>query len=116
MVCWSSAAMPIPVSRTAKRNSRGLSEALRLRLSQLCVESQLSEAENTVHGCPDLVAHVGEKFALGAARRLRFILGVLQFRRPPQHLQLKPLSDRFDGGLSTGDLPYFLVPMDAEFN
>jgi hypothetical protein len=45
-------------------------EALGLRRRQRAVERQLGHADDAVHRRADLVAHVGEEFALGAGRRL----------------------------------------------
>ena len=45
-------------------------------------ESQLGHAENAVHRRPDLVAHVGQEFALGPVGLAGLALGLFQFGRP----------------------------------
>ena len=43
-----------------------------------CVQQQSRHADDAVHGRADLVTHRGQKVRLGAARRLRRVLGLLQ--------------------------------------
>jgi hypothetical protein len=34
---------------------------------EFSVQNQIRHAQDAIHGCPDLVTHIGEKKALGAA-------------------------------------------------
>ena len=49
-----------------------------LLAGELGVERQLGHPDDPVHRRPDLVAHVGEELALGAARRFGRLLGLAQ--------------------------------------
>jgi hypothetical protein len=66
-------------------------------------EEQLAEAEDRRHGRPDLVAHVREELALGAARALRVLLRLLE--GTPRCLELLgPLSDPVvESGVEVGE-------------
>ena len=44
------------------------------------IQQQLGQADDAVHRRPQLMAHVGEKFALGAVGRFRRYFGLLQLR------------------------------------
>ena len=48
-------------------------EVIALLRRQLGVEGELCHADDAVHGCADLVAHVGEELALGPARFHRLV-------------------------------------------
>ena len=63
--------------RVGRGPHRGQAVALIGR--ELAVEHQVGHADDAVHRRPDLVAHVGEKLALGAARLHRPVAGDDQF-------------------------------------
>ena len=50
-------------------------DVIALLLVQLGLEHQVAHAQDGVHGRADLVAHVGQKIALGPGRLLRQLLG-----------------------------------------
>ena len=56
---------------------------LRLLLIQRRVQQQLSQTQHGVHGRTQLVAHIGEEFALGAVGRFRREFGSLQLLSCP---------------------------------
>ena len=68
----------IPKQRIGRIADRG--GELGLLLIERRVQQQLRQADHAVHGRPQLVAHVGEKFALGAVGRFRRYFGLLQLR------------------------------------
>ena len=44
---------------------------------QFAIQHQLDHAQHAIHGRTDLMAHVGQELAFGAAGHLGLILGVL---------------------------------------
>ena len=56
-------------------------EVLPLFRGQVGAQGQADQAEDAVHGGADLMAHVGQKFALGAACRIGGYFGLTQFPR-----------------------------------
>jgi hypothetical protein len=61
------------------------------------VENQIGHADDAVHGCPDLMAHIGQELALGTARGL----GPVTF------------GEQFGG--AGGDLEFEAVTVSKEF-
>ncbi len=53
-------------------------QAFQLLRREIRVQHQFGHSQNAVHGGADLVAHVGQKFALGAAGFFRGFLSLLQ--------------------------------------
>ena len=53
-------------------------QILSLMLQGLHLEQQAAHADDAVHGSPDLMAHIGQKTALGLAGSLRGLLGFAQ--------------------------------------
>jgi len=51
-----------------------------LLLGQVGVQQQAGHADHAIDGCADLVAHVGQKIALGPAGLLREVEGILKSR------------------------------------
>jgi hypothetical protein len=60
---------------------RGLDQTQVLALfgGEVRLQGELGHAEDAVHGRADFVAHIRQELALGLARRLRCLLGPLQF-------------------------------------
>ena len=58
-------------------------QAISLFRGELCVQRQVGHADDAVQRRPDLVAHVGKKFALGLVGHFRRVLG-------QAHLLLRP--------------------------
>jgi hypothetical protein len=71
-------------------------EAIVLFTGEGGVQHQLREAENPVHGSANLVAHIGEKFALGMIGRFSGPFSLLQLSFDPVALDRR-LEDIGDG-------------------
>src|SRR5438270_6664 len=77
-----------------------------LRLGEFGAEQQLGHSNHAVQRRADLVAHVGEKLALGFVGGLRFLDQPPKLRLPAQ------TPDHFVESL--GQLAQFIVAVDAE--
>src|ERR1035441_2995555 len=84
------------VDDTEEMLPRGLDRRRPLALAQLqlAAQQQLVHAEHAVERRADLMTHGREKLALGAARRLRRVLGQQQVRGAHSDLLLEMPVDR----------------------
>ena len=46
------------------------------------IQGQFQHADHAIHGCPDLMAHICQEFALGVVGQFRFAAGGFQFLSP----------------------------------
>ena len=84
-----------------------LAQALALQRVEAAAADQVGHAENGVERGPDLVAHVGQEAAFGAAGLLGLFLGLVQLARAcgDQFLEALPMLGQFGGGpLLCGDV------------